>query len=50
MESSKNTMNGQRQEMDAKKEEIRQEDIAKGVFVPVSLLPPAEPMKGVESA
>jgi hypothetical protein len=36
--------------MDAKKEEIRQEDIAKGVFVPVSLLPPAEPMKGVESA
>ena len=33
-------------EMDAKKEEIRQEDIAKGVFVPVSLLPPAEPKKG----
>ena len=27
-------------EMDAKKEEIRQEDIAKGVFVPVALLPP----------
>ena len=37
-------------EMDAKKEEIRQEDIAKGVFVPVSLLPPAEPKKGVASA
>lgn len=33
-------------EMDAKKEETRQEDIAKGVFVPVSLLPPAEPKKG----
>ena len=37
-------------EMDAKKEEIRQEDIAKGVFIPVSLLPPAEPKKGVASA
>ena len=37
-------------EMDAKKEEIRQEDIAKGVFVPVSLLPLAEPKKGVASA
>ena len=37
-------------EMDAKKEKIRQEDIAKGVFVPVSLLPPAEPKKGVASA
>ena len=37
-------------EMDSKKEEIRQEDIAKGVFVPVSLLPPAEPKKGVASA
>ena len=37
-------------EMDAKKEEIRQEDIAKGVFVQVSLLPPAEPKKGVASA
>lgn len=54
MVSNKNTMNGQRQkkkaEMDAKKEEIRQEDIAKGVFIPVSLLPPAEPKKGVASA
>ena len=36
--------------MDAKKEGIRQEDIAKGVFVPVSLLPPTEPKKGVASA
>ena len=26
------------------------DDIAKGVFVPVSLLPPAEPKKGVASA
>lgn len=47
-------MNGQRQkkkaELDAKKEEIRQEDIAKGVFIPLSLLPPAEPKKGVASA
>ena len=33
-------------EMDAKKEEIRKEDIAKGVFIPVSMLPPAEPKKG----
>ncbi len=37
-------------ELDAKKEEIRQEDIAKGVFIPLSLLPPAEPKKGVASA
>ena len=46
-------MNGQRQKESGdgcKKEEIRQEDIAKGVFVPVSLLPPAEPKKGVASA
>ena len=28
-------------ELDAKKEEIRQEDIAKGVFIPLSLLPPS---------
>ena len=27
-----------------------QEDIAKGVFIPLSLLPPAEPKKGVASA
>ena len=33
-------------EMDAKKEEIRKEDIVKGVFIPVSMLPPAEPKKG----
>ena len=37
-------------ELDAKKEEIRQEDIAKGVFIPLSLLPPAETKKGVASA
>ena len=34
-------------EIEAKKEAIRQEDIAKGVFVPVSMLPAAEPKKGV---
>ena len=33
-------------EMDAKKEAIWKEDIAKGVFIPVSMLPPAEPKKG----
>ena len=32
-------------EMDAKKEAIRTEDIAKGVFVPVSNLPKKEPKK-----
>ena len=34
----------------AKKAAIRAEDIAKGVFVPVSSLPQREPMKGVQSA
>ena len=47
-------MNGQRQkrktQLDAKKKRVRQEDIAKGVFIPLSLLPPAEPKKGVASA
>ncbi|MGO5443729.1 DUF4368 domain-containing protein [Faecalimonas sp. LCP19S3_D12] len=37
-------------EIKAKKEAIRQEDIAKGVFVPVSMLPAAEPKKGVANA
>lgn len=37
-------------EIEAKKEAIRQEDIAKGVFVPVSMLPAAEPKKGVANA
>ena len=34
----------------AKKAAIRAEDIAKGVFVPVSSLPQREPMKGVQTA
>ena len=33
--------------MDAKKAAIRAEDIAKGVFIPVSSLPQKEPMKAV---
>ncbi|MFR1354420.1 MAG: DUF4368 domain-containing protein [[Clostridium] symbiosum] len=37
-------------EIEAKKAAIRAEDIAKGVFVPVSSLPQREPMKGVQSA
>ena len=37
-------------EIEAKKAAIRVEDIAKGVFVPVSSLPQREPMKGVQSA
>ena len=37
-------------EIEVKKEAIRQEDIAKGVFVPVSMLPAAEPKKGVTNA
>ena len=37
-------------EVEAKKAAIRAEDIAKGVFVPVSSLPQREPMKGVQTA
>ena len=37
-------------EIEAKKAAIRAEDIAKGVFVPVSILPQREPMKGVQTA
>ena len=37
-------------EIEAKKAAIRAENIAKGVFVPVSSLPQREPMKGVQSA
>ena len=39
-----------KEEIEAKKAAIRAEDIAKGVFVPVSSLPQREPMKGVQSA
>ena len=34
--------------MDAKKNALRAEDIAKGEFVPVSHLPKAEPRKAVQ--
>ena len=37
-------------EIEAEKAAIRAEDIAKGVFVPVSSLPQREPMKGVQTA
>ena len=37
-------------EIEVKKAAIRAEDIAKGVFVPVSSLPQREPMKGVQTA
>nr|WP_270510806.1 DUF4368 domain-containing protein [Gemmiger formicilis] len=37
-------------EIEAKKAAIRAEDIANGVFVPVSSLPQREPMKGVQTA
>ena len=37
-------------EIEAKKAAIRAEDIAKGVFVPVSSLPQREPQKGTQSA
>ena len=37
-------------EIEAEKATIRAEDIAKGVFVPVSSLPQREPMKGVQTA
>ena len=39
-----------RKEIEAKKAAIRAENIAKGVFVPVSSLPQREPMKGVQTA
>ncbi len=37
-------------EIEAKKAAIRAEDIAKGVFVPVSQLPTREPQKGAQIA
>ena len=37
-------------EIEAKKAAIRAEDIAKGVFIPVSSLPQREPMKGIQTA
>ena len=37
-------------EIDAKKAAIRAEDIARGVFVPVSSLPQREPQKGTQTA
>ena len=37
-------------EMDAKKNALRAEDIAKGVFVPVSAVPAAEPKKAKRTA
>ena len=37
-------------EIDAKKAAIRAEDIAKGVFIPVSSLPQREPQKGAQTA
>jgi len=37
-------------ETDEKKAAIRAEDIAKGVFIPVSSLPQREPQKGAQTA
>ena len=37
-------------EIEAKKATIRAEDIANGVFIPVSSLPQREPMKGIQTA
>ena len=46
-----NKIKGKRKaEIEAKKAAIRAEDIAKGVFVPVSQLPAKEPKKGVQTA
>ena len=36
-----------KQHMDGMKEELRREDIAKGIFIPVMTLPVTEPKKGV---
>ena len=40
------TKEERRLRMEAKNEAIRKEDMAKGIFVPVCLLPKAEPKKG----
>lgn len=40
------TKEERRLRMEAKNEAIRKEDMAKGIFVPVFLLPKAEPKKG----
>lgn len=40
------TKEERRLRMEAKNEAIRKEDMAKGIFVPVRLLPKAEPKKG----
>ena len=37
-------------EIEARKAAIRTEDIAKGVFIPVSSLPQREPQKGAKTA
>ena len=37
-------------EIEARKAAIRTEDIAKGVFIPVSSLPKREPQKGAKTA
>jgi len=36
--------------MDAKKNALRTEDIAKGVFIPVSAMPQADPKKAKRTA
>ena len=40
------TKEERRLRMEAKNEAIRKEDMAKGIFVPVCLLPKAEPKQG----
>lgn len=40
------TKEERRLRMEAKNEAIRKEDMAKGIFFPVCLLPKAEPKKG----
>ena len=40
------TKEERRLRMEAKNEAIRKEDMAKGIFAPVCLLPKAEPKKG----
>lgn len=40
------TKEERRLRMEAKNEAIRKEDMAKGIFVPVCLLPKVEPKKG----
>ena len=47
--NNKRTKAKKKAEIEARKDAIRTEDIAKGVFIPVSSLPQREPQKGAKT-